>query len=487
MNEIDTIGNVNPIINRELKNNNEDKKIDYNINLSHETEPEKLLGEFVITENSKMSELDEKTKAVVSETTELLSKRIQASDDFDLTDVKSENKEVLKTMMSKIDNYVTKIKVFESRIEMKMVSGSTKFKVIVNKEKAIGDNDNVAFFSVKECKLLFDKSIINKSVKPGNFKTVIRSYSISPDDIIPIMSTTQKILEENDKMTVSRERIVLQKCRELNIPGTPNTHLITSYVGKGDIVKQRIIQTFYPGGNLKEALEKDPDEGGLNFDEKKVVAVELCRTLHFFHKAGMSHNDYKLANIMLDEKKKPILIDFGSTTISGIDQHLTCDPKCFPPEMVNRSEMDEMIKFEREIKDFKDKIKELKKQIHEPEIVNDSNNDNIKITEEINKLEDAIFYDEYRISNANELYRDELFYSLKPQNWIPQKNDDFNLGMVLSDMFYRELKPFENVPEDEIPADLKKIKIVISGLTENDPSKRISPLDALEILIKVPA
>lgn len=74
-----------------------------------------------------------------------------------------------------------------------------------------------------------------------------------------------------------------------------------------------IISDFLPNSNLWDYLQNDDnlnDEATCRLYFKQLIeAVEYC------HARPLYHRDIKLDNIMLDEDRSVILIDFGLATV----------------------------------------------------------------------------------------------------------------------------------------------------------------------------
>ena len=78
-----------------------------------------------------------------------------------------------------------------------------------------------------------------------------------------------------------------------------------------------IVMEFIQGKELKDFFDANE-----RFDIKEAVHImgELCEALHFAHEAGIIHRDIKPANVMIDNKGRVKLADFGVARITDADR-----------------------------------------------------------------------------------------------------------------------------------------------------------------------
>lgn len=74
-----------------------------------------------------------------------------------------------------------------------------------------------------------------------------------------------------------------------------------------------IIMEYLPGISLGVSLKEQPNQ---RFSEGncKIIIKELAHALKYLHERNIAHRDIKLENIILDEKIRPKIIDFGFST-----------------------------------------------------------------------------------------------------------------------------------------------------------------------------
>jgi predicted Ser/Thr protein kinase len=83
---------------------------------------------------------------------------------------------------------------------------------------------------------------------------------------------------------------------------------------------------------------------GLDTREIVDVFLHVCDAVEFSHSEGLLHRDIKPENILLDQKRRPVLIDFGIAR--GLDEAEASDsilgsPAYLPPEYVAGAEYDQ--------------------------------------------------------------------------------------------------------------------------------------------------
>lgn len=71
-----------------------------------------------------------------------------------------------------------------------------------------------------------------------------------------------------------------------------------------------IASAFIKGRTLDDVLDER-----LSYDESARIAMKLAEALAYAHDEGIIHRDVKPANIMLDKKREPHLMDFGLARI----------------------------------------------------------------------------------------------------------------------------------------------------------------------------
>ncbi|KAK2665255.1 hypothetical protein Ddye_003829 [Dipteronia dyeriana] len=88
-----------------------------------------------------------------------------------------------------------------------------------------------------------------------------------------------------------------------------------------------LIYEFIPNGTLYQYLHAQNEEFPLTWERRLQIAVEVAEALSYLHSAAslpIYHRDVKSANILLDDKYRAKVADFGTSRSIAIDQtHVT--------------------------------------------------------------------------------------------------------------------------------------------------------------------
>ncbi|PQQ04402.1 wall-associated receptor kinase-like 1 isoform X2 [Prunus yedoensis var. nudiflora] len=88
-----------------------------------------------------------------------------------------------------------------------------------------------------------------------------------------------------------------------------------------------LVYEFIPNGTLSQYIQEQIEEFPLTWDIRLQIATEIAGALSYLHSASsfpIYHRDIKSANILLDEKYRAKIADFGTSRSISIDQtHLT--------------------------------------------------------------------------------------------------------------------------------------------------------------------
>jgi serine/threonine protein kinase len=103
------------------------------------------------------------------------------------------------------------------------------------------------------------------------------------------------------------------------------------------------IMEYIEGQTLEETLKKREPGKPVSIAGAVDLMIPVAEAVAYGHRAGIVHRDLKPANIMIDEFKRPIVMDFGIAKVAGAGANLTGQgvvmgtPAYMPPEQVDQS------------------------------------------------------------------------------------------------------------------------------------------------------
>ncbi|KAK1401621.1 putative transferase, protein kinase RLK-Pelle-WAK family [Heracleum sosnowskyi] len=128
-----------------------------------------------------------------------------------------------------------------------------------------------------------------------------------------------KIEDESKQEQFINEVVLLTKIKHRNIVKLHGCCLETDV--------PLLVYEFIPNGTLYEYIHDHNEDFPLTWDIRVRVAIEIAGALFYLHSAAsvpIYHRDIKSANILLDEKYRAKMADFGTSKSIAIDQtHLT--------------------------------------------------------------------------------------------------------------------------------------------------------------------
>ena len=161
----------------------------------------------------------------------------------------------------------------------------------------------------------------------GAFGAVYRAYDPLLDREVAL-----KVPHASTVQSETRRARVLTEAKAAAQLRHPN--IVPIYEAGRDGDTYYIASAFIEGQTLEDAIAvKRPD-----FHQAAKLAMDLAGALQYAHELGVVHRDVKPANIMLDGKSNPLLMDFGLARLEAAESRLTHDgtvlgtPSYMPPE-----------------------------------------------------------------------------------------------------------------------------------------------------------
>ncbi|CAJ1962742.1 unnamed protein product [Sphenostylis stenocarpa] len=174
--------------------------------------------------------------------------------------------------------------------------------------------DKVKLFSLKELEKATDNFNTNRVLGKGGQATVYKGMLIDGTIIAVKKFKVQGKIEE-----FINEFVILSQINHRNVVKLLGSCLETKI--------PLLVYEFIPNGNLFEYLHEQNEDLPMTWDMRLRIATEVAGALFYLHSAASQpiyHKDIKSTNILLDEKYRAKVADFGTSRMISIDvTHLT--------------------------------------------------------------------------------------------------------------------------------------------------------------------
>ncbi|XP_052735724.1 wall-associated receptor kinase-like 8 isoform X2 [Vigna angularis] len=174
--------------------------------------------------------------------------------------------------------------------------------------------DKVKLFSLKELEKATDNFNSNRVLGKGGQATVYKGMLIDGTIVAVKKFKVQGKIEE-----FINEFVILSQINHRNVVKLLGSCLETKI--------PLLVYEFIPNGNLFEFLHLQNEDMPLTWNMRLRIAIEVAGALFYLHSAASQpiyHKDIKSTNILLDEKYRAKVADFGTSRMISIDvTHLT--------------------------------------------------------------------------------------------------------------------------------------------------------------------
>ncbi|KAM7478112.1 hypothetical protein LguiA_026325 [Lonicera macranthoides] len=191
--------------------------------------------------------------------------------------------------------------------------------LLLQKQLSSGEEGNVEkckLFTSKDLEKATDQYNKNRIIGKGGQGTVYKG--MLTDGRIVAVKVSAK-LDENNLEQFINEVVILSHINHRNVVKLSGCCLETEV--------PLLVYEFIPNGTLFQYIHEKNEEFPLSWDVRLRIATEVASALSYLHLAAsrpIYHRDIKSTNILLDEKYKAKLADFGTSRTIAIDQtHLT--------------------------------------------------------------------------------------------------------------------------------------------------------------------
>ncbi|KAJ0231771.1 Wall-associated receptor kinase-like 22 [Hirschfeldia incana] len=179
-----------------------------------------------------------------------------------------------------------------------------------------GNVETSKIFSSKELEKATDNFNKNRVLGQGGQGTVYKGMLVD-GRIVAVKRS--KVLDEDKVEEFINEVSVLSQINHRNIVKLMGCCLETEV--------PILVYEHIPNGDLFKRLHDDSDDYIMTWEVRLRIAVEIAGALAYLHSAASTpvyHRDIKTTNILLDEKYRAKVSDFGTSRTINIDQtHLT--------------------------------------------------------------------------------------------------------------------------------------------------------------------